>query len=119
MSTTKRPRQESTVGQENLIETSILKIADSMINCEKRMAYGDPMENFQATADILRVLVRIRYGVDIQITPDFVGLFMAIAVKGARAAYRPTEDTLTDAAGYIGLVQQIVDRRNDERNPNV
>ena len=87
----------------------ILEKAQKAISTTKPEQYGTAKENFQNTADILRVLVRARYGVDIAFTADFIALMMAAALKGAREAHKHIEDTVVDMAGYTGLIEQVLE----------
>lgn len=89
----------------------ILVEAQSQIYGEKRDAYGHPLDNFQTEADILRALVKARYGVDIAFTPDFIGLVKAVALKGAREAKQHLRDNLLDMAGYAGCTQEVFDEQ--------
>lgn len=96
----------------------ILLEAQQLITGARQSSYGHALDNFQAEADILRALVKLRYGVDIPFTADFIGLFMAVGVKGAREAVAHSKDNILDGAGYFGCIEQIFEeilRRDKEK----
>lgn len=80
-------------------DKNILEIANSLVNGKRDKEYGPPHKNFQDIADIVSVLLRTRYGVDVRITADFAAILMC-AVKLTREAHLPKEDNRIDLAGY-------------------
>jgi hypothetical protein len=74
-------------------------------------AYGHPADDFQVQAEILRALVKRRYGHDIPFSADFVGLVMAVAVKGGREAGGHKYDNCVDGAGYFTTIQRVLERQ--------
>lgn len=86
---------------------AILLEASTLINGPRPEDYGDACQNFQNSADILRVLVRARYGVDLVFTADFFALVMAAAVKVPREAHKHKHDSVLDAIGYLALLEKV------------
>lgn len=100
---------------------SILLEAQQLITGDRQNSYGHALDNFQAEADILRALVKVRYGLDIPFTADFIGLFMAVGVKGAREAVKHSDENIKDGAGYFGCIEQIfheIERRKVAADDN-
>lgn len=96
---------------------NILLEASSIIYGARAASYGHALDNFKDAADILRVLVRVRYHIDIPFTPDFIGLMMAVAIKGAREANKHSRDNIVDIAGYAGTIEQVFNEAmNRERS---
>lgn len=90
--------------------SSILEEAQKLVNGSRQETYGSPADNFANIADVTRVLIRARYGVDIPLTADFMALVMAAAVKACRLANPACanhRDTIVDGAGYFGLIELI------------
>jgi len=91
---------------------NVLQEADRLIHGDRNADYGHPLDDFQCSADILRALVRRRYGIDIPFEADFVVLFMACGVKGSREAGKHKDDNCVDGPGYWGLIPMILDERH-------
>lgn len=97
---------------------SILKEALKVTGQERPQDYVHPLDDFGCTAAMWQALIRVRYGVDVPLTADFVGLMMA-AMKVSREAGRHKHDNLVDIAGYaecIGAVLSEAVSAQDEIN---
>lgn len=88
---------------------SILQEAQRLVHGDRGAAYGHPADDYQATVDMWRAMIRRRYGVDIPLTPDF-GCLMMVAVKLSREAGKPKRDNLVDAAGYTECASMCLQR---------
>jgi hypothetical protein len=88
---------------------NILKRADELVNGDRGADYGHPSDDFGCSAAILRALVKRRYGVDVPFTPDFIGLLMAVAIKGSREAGKHKTDNVADMAGYAQTIEMCCD----------
>lgn len=82
----------------------ILEEAQRLILNERNADYDHPLDNFN----------RIKKGWEVifntTLTEEQVGLAMAW-LKLAREAYKHKRDNLTDAAGYLGTVEMVIDER--------
>lgn len=81
---------------------SVLAEADRVINGEKREAYGDVRQSFEAVAAGWSQL----FGVTV--TAEQVALAM-VWLKVCREANRHQRDNLVDIAGYTGLAAQLTE----------
>lgn len=91
---------------------NILDEAQEITSGSRQADYGHPYENFKGQAFIVRGLIFRRYGVDLPITPDFIGL-LGVAIKVDREAGKPKRDNLTDIAGYARTVQLCLERMEE------
>jgi hypothetical protein len=86
---------------------SILDEALEIIHGDREKNYGDPGRNTRAIADLWRVHLKHKYGVDVPLAEVDVCQFM-IYLKMARLMHSPTHrDSKVDIAGYIGLLDRI------------
>lgn len=88
---------------------SPLDEAKKLVHGDRGEAYGHPADDYQATVDMWRAMIRRRYGVDIPLTADF-GCLMMVAVKLSREAGKPKPDNLVDAAGYVECASMCLER---------
>lgn len=79
---------------------SILAEADDIINGDRNSAYGDATPAFTEYAKGASVI----FGVEVNAKQ--VALFMTW-IKVCREVHKPKRDNRVDAAGYIGLADQI------------
>jgi hypothetical protein len=91
------------------LSESVLQEAQRLVHGDRGAAYGHPADDYQATGEMWRAMIRRRYGVDVPITPDFACLMM-VAVKLSREAGKPKRDNLVDAAGYAECASMCLER---------
>ena len=91
---------------------TILQEAQRLVHGDRGADYGHPHTDYKCTADMWRSLILRRYGVVIEITPDFACLMM-MAVKMSREAGKHKRDNLTDAAGYAECASMCIDRQQE------
>jgi len=95
---------------------SILEEALKITRQERPQDYVRPLDDFGCTAAVWQALIQVRYGIDVPLTADFVGLMM-VAMKVSREAGRHKYDNLVDIAGYaecIGVVLSEANSAQDE-----
>lgn len=79
---------------------SVLKIADNIINGDRRDAYGDVRKSFAAVAETWGDILHV------DVTPQQVALCM-VALKLHREANSHKRDNLIDLCGYAALLDQL------------
>ena len=79
---------------------SVLLKAEEIINGERRSAYGDAKLSFGKVAKIWSVILNT------EVTASQVALCMT-GLKIVRECANHKEDNLIDAAGYLGLADQV------------
>lgn len=89
---------------------NILDEANILTAGDRREQYGHPLDNFTNHADVLRVLVRARFGIDIQFDAEFWADLM-IGCKNVREAFKHGHDNLVDTAGYARCKQMVLVER--------
>lgn len=85
----------------------ILEEALKITRQERPQDYVRPLDDFGCTAAVWQALIQVRYGVDVPLTADFVGLMMA-AMKVSREAGRHKHDNLVDIAGYAECIGAVL-----------
>ena len=88
---------------------TILEEAQAHVYGDRQQAYTHAFDNFAHIGRVWAAILNVP-----EISPEVVGLMMA-GLKIAREMDRPQRDNLTDAAGYIGCVEQIQDERQRRR----
>jgi hypothetical protein len=83
---------------------SILQEADKIINGQRRVDYGGPLESFTKIAQLWSPVLGV------EVTPDQVALCM-IGLKIARAMNGMQRDSLVDIAGYAGCIELMQKER--------
>ena len=83
---------------------TVLQEAQRLVYGDRQADYGHPMDDFTRTAAMWTAILGM------PVTPEQVGLCM-IAVKVSRQCNHPKRDNMTDAAGYAGTVQMVVEER--------
>lgn len=96
--------------------TDILSEAINLINGERNSTYGDPMDDFQTTADLwqtyLSRTINARGGLTIR--AHDVAVLMSL-LKIARMSWSPTKrDHWADLAGYTGCGWDCVVRQDEQ-----
>lgn len=89
---------------------SILEEAMKVTGQERPKDYVNPFDDFTCTGRIWAAMIKVRFGVELDLTPEFVGLMMA-AMKVSREAGREKHDNLVDIAGYAECVGKIKEER--------
>lgn len=92
---------------------NVLHKADGLVHGERGIDYGHPWVDYRCTAELWRALIRRRYAIDLEITPDFACLMMA-AVKLSREAGKHKDDNLVDLAGYAECAQMCVEYQEEK-----
>ena len=80
----------------------VLRIAEELINKDRRHEYGPAKISFQRIADMWSVYLNKK------VTPKDVALCMVL-FKICREMGQPKLDNLVDAAGYVGLAGDLLD----------
>lgn len=88
---------------ENTPET-VLQEAQRLVYGDRNADYGHPLDDFSRTAQIWSAILGS------PVTAEQVGLCM-IGVKLSRQCNHPKRDNMTDAAGYAGTVQMVIEER--------
>jgi hypothetical protein len=91
--------------------TSVLLIADGLIHGERAKEHGPVEETFGKIANIFEELLDSdeKAAIHHDIFPMTAVAKMLIALKLARLSYnRENRDNLIDAAGYIGLLDELL-----------
>jgi hypothetical protein len=87
---------------------NILEEANRLVHGDRGADYGHPYVDYECTAELWRSLIKRRYGVDLQLTPDFACLLMSM-VKASREAGKHKTDNLVDMAGYAECAQMCLE----------
>lgn len=91
-------------------ERNILKDADQIINSDRPAKYGEVEESYAKVAEVAQAIFTEGEVSTKGFTPE-MALKVMIAVKLVRDSYSPgNPDHLRDAAGYIGLLDQLRQR---------
>jgi hypothetical protein len=91
----------------------VLIDAYNLINGARRDQYGAPENSFPVIASFWRNYLTARNGVDVEITDSDVAVMM-ILLKLARAANGYKDDTWLDAAGYLGIGDDLAKSENPD-----
>jgi uncharacterized protein DUF6378/uncharacterized protein DUF4406 len=83
---------------------TILEEAQRLVYGPRQADYGHPLDDFTRTAVIWSAIIGA------PVTAEKVGLCM-VGLKLSRQVNHPKRDNLTDAAGYAGTVQMVIDER--------
>lgn len=88
----------------------VLAAASEAISGDRAESYGPLADNWGATAEMMTAVLR-RAGKlkDGAVVTPYEGLLLLVAVKLARAAYKPKGDTMVDGAGYFALAAEVSD----------
>lgn len=85
---------------------TILELAEEAVSGARQEHYGHPRDNHACTANLWRVWLHRRFGVDVPITAVDV-CHLNILQKASRAANVTTLDTLVDYAGFARNIDMI------------
>ena len=86
---------------------TVLIEAHKVITGPRKKAYGDPLEGFERIAGQWWLYLTQKHAVDVTLTAEDVCWMMAL-VKMARQMQKHDRDNLVDAAGYIGLIEEVL-----------
>jgi len=78
--------------------------AKSLINNDRNITYGHPLDDFSKTALIWQAILGV------PVTPEQVALCL-VGVKISREVHMPKRDNIVDAVGYLGTIQMIQEER--------
>ena len=87
---------------------NILQEADRLVSGDRHEAYKHPLHDYECTAAMWKAMIAKRYGVIVDLTPDFCTLMMA-ALKISREVGKHKRDNLVDLAGYARCTEMILD----------
>lgn len=90
-------------------QRTILQEADSIIHGARKTDYGEVTPSFKRIAQLASIFI----GKDLD---KFDICWIMIALKISRQMNQPKRDNLVDLAGYVGLMQQLLD---EEENPKI
>ena len=88
------------------METNILNEAKELLNGDRAVAYGDPVDNFKNIADVANVLLK-RKGISLD--REAVAMIL-VALKIAREGHKHNTDNLVDAVAYLQLMDTVADK---------
>ncbi len=91
------------------VRAEVLDEAKNLTTGDRNRDYGDPLPNFQDTADLLTVQFRHKFKEGERFTPSDVAKIM-VHVKMARMIKRSKRDNWVDIAGYAGLGAECDER---------
>jgi hypothetical protein len=99
---------EDTTGHDN--RTRVLRTAESLVNGDRNNQYGDPIQDFQRTADFWTIYLAEK-GLDAPLLPHDVAAMMSL-LKLSRIGWSPDkEDHWIDLAGYAACGADCVQRQ--------
>ncbi len=79
---------------------NVLTEADQIVNGPRRKTYGEPHENHGCTADLWRVYLKRRFGMNLALDGYDV-CWMNVLQKGSRDAHLRKRDNLRDGCGFL------------------
>lgn len=85
----------------------LLLEAHSIITGERKDMYGHPANNLKRIADQWTLYLKQKYGFDVGLTAQDV-CWMMSDLKKTRAMHAHARDHILDAAGYIGLIEEVL-----------
>lgn len=81
--------------------------AHAVINGERKKTYGDGTNGMQGVAEQWWLYLNQKYGIEFRLSPEDVCWMMA-DLKKYRQMHKSKRDNVLDAAGYIGLIEQVL-----------
>jgi hypothetical protein len=88
----------------------ILKQANEVITGPRQADYGHSLDNLGCIAEFWSTFIYKRFKIRINLTAEDASLMMVL-LKIDREANLHKDDNLIDGAGYLGLVQEIIEER--------
>jgi hypothetical protein len=81
--------------------------ANDIIKGDRKKMYGHPANGLLRIAQQWTLYLNQKYGIDVHITcPDVC--WMMADLKKVRAMHASLRDNTLDAAGYIGLIDEVI-----------
>lgn len=96
-----------------MADETVLQEANRIIYGDREQTYGDPAQNFDATASLWNGYLHAKYRVTGSM--DFNALdvaHMMMLLKMAREIHMHKRDNVVDMAGYAGCIQKMYDYRD-------
>jgi hypothetical protein len=91
---------------------SILDEANDIVNGPRRDAYGHPLDNHSATAEMWTTYLRRRYGTDILVDAEDV-CWLNVLQKVVRDANVRARDNRVDVVGFTANLEMVESERKD------
>ena len=88
------------------LQTTILQEAHDLIYGDREEEYGTPKKNLNDIANFWEMYLYAKYNVGIELTAKDVCQMMAM-LKMCRGFRSDKRDSITDQAGYIGLIERV------------
>ncbi len=85
---------------------SILIEAEKVINGPRKETYGNPLIMCENIAKLWEPILGTK------VSPEKVSLCM-VQLKIAREVYKHQKDNLIDMCGYIGILERIIEEKNE------
>lgn len=95
------------------VDLSRLATPDKAVNVERQKKYMPPSHDFACCAMMWRGIMLKRFGIDVPLDPETVGLMM-VALKINRQAGVHDDDNLLDMKGYVNTVRAVRDSMKEE-----
>jgi hypothetical protein len=83
-----------------------IDIANAIIYGDREQTYGSPDKNLRKIAEQWALYIEQKYGHSVELTAEDVCWMMA-DLKKVRQINKGKQDNLTDAIGYIALIDRI------------
>lgn len=87
---------------------SALKIAEDLVNGDRRDAYGSPLLDYERVAGMVNALFARK--LKEPFTAQDFPLIM-ICIKMSREVHRHKDDTLVDIAGYVAVLERLLEEQ--------
>lgn len=99
---------------EPVTRASLLEEAGRYVHTDRNSNYGNPEDNFEVIAEIMRAYLKRRFKADIPLMSYDVANLM-FAVKLGRLAHNPFHhDSYVDMAGYAAAGAEVAGRFREE-----
>jgi Domain of unknown function (DUF6378) len=97
------------------VRAGVLFEAEHLVNGDRNNQYGDPIEDFQRTADFWSTYISSLAGVDVYLKPHDVAVMMSL-LKISRITWSPTKrDHWVDLSGYAACGYDCAEREKDHK----
>jgi hypothetical protein len=95
--------------EENMdVKESVLAEAERLINGDRQKAYSHPYYDYKKTVGAFNALTGHQLTVQ-------DGIIFMVCVKLSREAYLHKRDNVVDACGYLGCLEKVIDRIEEEK----
>ena len=108
-----RDGQFPLTGQKAEPANNVFEEANSIIYGDREQTYGHPAKNLENIAQQWGLYLFQKFGVHLDLDAEDVCWMMA-DLKKCRQLNQHKRDNVTDAIGYIGLVQRIKDHKEQQ-----